>query len=175
MNELAVLGELMESPHSGYSLRKILKSTFNRSISYGALYPLLTKMETQGFIVTEADPEKPTRKISTITDKGQARFFELMKAPINNGLHSDEAYSIKLDVMQHLPLSERFNLLEEYSTAQNIIIKEAIEIKENLERKQTRDHFYASRKQDLRIRVAREKLQWIEEFKDDLTERKSDE
>jgi len=77
--------------------------------------------------------------------------------------------------MQHLQLSEQLHLLDEYSETQRATIKEANEILDNLKVKKARDHFYASRKQDLRIRVANEKLQWVAEFKGDLNKRKLDE
>ncbi|NRZ43660.1 DNA-binding PadR family transcriptional regulator [Clostridium beijerinckii] len=51
MNELFILGELMEEPQSGYDLRNALQASLgrHRKVSYGVIYPLLEKLENDGF------------------------------------------------------------------------------------------------------------------------------
>lgn len=168
MNELAILGELMESPHSGYSLRKVLHNTLNRTISYGTLYPMLSKLEEKGYITTQTDPEKTNRNISTITAAGREYFYQLMREPIANNAHSAEMYAIKLDVMQHLPLNEQLDLLVAYAQTQTDLIETANHDRAELEQKQSRDHLYASRIQDLRIKRATAALDWAAEFTEAL-------
>ena len=54
--ELVVLGELIGGPHHGYLLREILGKIFGpfRQISWGALYPLIHRLEQQGLIAPQA-------------------------------------------------------------------------------------------------------------------------
>src|SRR5258706_7725123 len=53
MYELFVLGELMDGPHHGYSLREILSRMLGpfRQISWGVLYPLIRQLEREGLIL----------------------------------------------------------------------------------------------------------------------------
>ncbi|MFT8709148.1 MAG: PadR family transcriptional regulator [Sporolactobacillus sp.] len=91
MNEiyqLFILGELMDEPHHGYLLFSTLNKIIGpmRSISWGMLYPLIHKMEKQGWI--EPAPQQQVsghpRKSYAITASGKERFFQLMARPIGN-------------------------------------------------------------------------------------------
>ncbi len=67
MNELFILGELMEGPQSGYDLHNALKVSLgrHRKISYGVIYPLLEKLEERNFLeITTID--RPDGKIKKL-------------------------------------------------------------------------------------------------------------
>jgi len=86
MNELFILGELMEEPQSGYDLRNAMQVSLghHRKISYGVIYPLLEKFENEGFLdINNIVSDGKNKKIATITEKGKKRFFELMKMPVS--------------------------------------------------------------------------------------------
>ena len=59
MNELFVLGELMESPQNGYHLRNAMQASLgkNRKVSFGVLYPLLDKLAKNGLITITVNEE----------------------------------------------------------------------------------------------------------------------
>lgn len=59
MLELAVLGLLHEAPMHGYELRKRLTGLLGafRAFSYGSLYPTLRRMQADGLIVEDVDPD----------------------------------------------------------------------------------------------------------------------
>ena len=59
MYELLILGTLMSRSMSGYKLRKILGNSLvpRREISNGVMYPLLRKLEDDGYIIQSADPD----------------------------------------------------------------------------------------------------------------------
>ncbi|WP_225354176.1 hypothetical protein [Lacticaseibacillus saniviri] len=48
-----------------------------------------------------------------------------MAEPIPKGAHTDDIYRIKLDAMQHLPLSTQLDLLNDYKLEQESIIRDA--------------------------------------------------
>jgi DNA-binding PadR family transcriptional regulator len=130
INELFILGELMEEPQSGYELRNGLQIYLgrHRKISYGVLYPLLGKLENEGLIgLTNVESNGKSKKIATITEKGKERFFELMKKPAPNGAHNADIYLIKLDVMQHLAFDEQIQLLDQFYQEQKDIIQDTQE------------------------------------------------
>lgn len=171
MNELFVLGELMEEPQSGYDLRSALQAALghHRKVSYGVIYPLLEKLEKEGFVeVTNVEKNSKNKKITTITEKGKERFFELMKMSVPDGAHNADIYLIKLDVMQHLTLEEQIQLLDQFHQEQKDIIKNTQDILKELEKENSKDHWYASKKFELRLQQANIAIQWIEKFKQEL-------
>jgi DNA-binding PadR family transcriptional regulator len=171
INELFILGELMEEPQSGYELRNGLQIYLSRhrKISYGVIYPLLEKLEKEGFLeITTAEANGKNKKIATITAKGKERFFELMKMPAPNGAHNADIYSIKLDVMQHLAFDEQIQLLDEFYQEQKEIIQDAQEALKKLAQETSKDHWYASKKFELLLKQANVAMEWVEQFKREL-------
>jgi DNA-binding PadR family transcriptional regulator len=90
--EFAVLGLLHRTPMHGYELSKqlnMLLGTF-RALSYGTLYPCLTKLYEEGLITKEGDatptdsPRPPTRSpgrskiVYRLTAEGKERFQDLL-------------------------------------------------------------------------------------------------
>lgn len=171
INELFILGELMEAPQSGYDLRNRLQIFLghHRKISYGVLYPLLEKLENEGFLeMAKVDSSGKAKKIASITEKGEEHFFELMKTPVPDGAHSADLYLIKLNVMQHLSINEQMQLLDRFYQEQKDIIQDAQNVLGKLEKKNSIDHWYASKKFQLLINQADVTMKWINEFKQEL-------
>ena len=93
MNELFILGELMNNPMHGYLLHQILNGIVGptRKISWGALYPLIHGMLADGLIEQVFSDEQSEgaprgkgkkKKIYRLTNEGRIRFFRLMEEPI---------------------------------------------------------------------------------------------
>ena len=70
--------------------------------------------------MTNVESNGKTKKIASITKKGEEYFLELMKMPVPDGAHSADLYLIKLNVMQHLSINEQTQLLEQYYQEQKI-------------------------------------------------------
>ncbi len=171
MNELFILGELMEEPQSGYDLHNAMQVSLgrHRKISYGVIYPLLEKFENQGFLeIINVESDGKNKKVATITEKGKKRFFELMKMPVPNGAHNTDIYLIKLDVMQHLALDEQIELLDQFYQEQKDIIENTQDALQKLAQEDSKDHWYASKKFGLRLQQANVAIKWIEKFKHEL-------
>ncbi|MDD3224955.1 MAG: PadR family transcriptional regulator [Clostridium sp.] len=171
MNELSILGELMEEPQSGYDLSSAMQSSLgpHRKISYGVIYPLLQKLEKEGLAkTTNANSDGKIKKITTITEKGKERFLKLMKMPVPNSAHNADIYLIKLDAMQHLTLDEQMKLLDDFYKEQKYIIEDTKNLLKILAKKKSKDHWYASKKLKLRLEQASTALEWIENFKEEL-------
>lgn len=170
MNELFVLGELMEGPQSGYQLRNLLQISLgrHRKISFGVIYPLLDKLARGGFITLTNEPSERNKKVVSITEKGKARFFEMMEQPVPDGAHNADIYLIKLDTMQHFPLDWQLELLDQFINEQNITINETKEAIEDLLVEECSDHWYAKKKLELRIQQSMVAKQWAMDFKQDL-------
>ncbi|NOW33503.1 PadR family transcriptional regulator [Clostridium beijerinckii] len=171
MNELFILGELMEEPQSGYDLRNALQASLgrHRKVSYGVIYPLLEKLENDGFLeITNVESHGKNKKMATIMEKGKERFFELMKMPIPSGAHTADIYLIKLDVMQHLTIEEQMQLLDQFDQEQREIIEDTQFALKKLAEENSKDHWYASKRFELRLQQANVAIDWIKEFKHEL-------
>ncbi|WP_315674936.1 PadR family transcriptional regulator [Clostridium sp. 19966] len=170
MNEFYILAELMEEPQNGYQLRSAMQTSLgpNRKISFGVIYPLLDKLADLGFVELIADKDAHNKKIAMITEKGKAYFFELMEKPVPKGSYRADIFSIKLDAMQHLSTERQFKLLEEFFEEQQMIIADTEKAMDHLAKKKSKDHYYALKKLDLRLRQAKEAIRWIEDFREDL-------
>src|SRR6201996_7430581 len=88
--EFAVLGLLHRAPMHGYELSKqlnLLLGTF-RALSYGTLYPCLTKLHGEGLIAKEGDAPPPDSKtgrppgrskiVYRLTAEGKERLQDLL-------------------------------------------------------------------------------------------------
>ena len=80
--ELPILGFLKEEPMHGYQLRKRLETVlgFAWQPSFGALYPMLRKLEQRGFVI-KAGAKKglgPQKQVYSLTDHGLARLRVLL-------------------------------------------------------------------------------------------------
>ncbi len=71
----AVLGLLMYAPLSGYDIRRIYADSLGNfwSESYGAIYPILKRLEEGGLATREVERQagRPDRNVYTITDLGR--------------------------------------------------------------------------------------------------------
>jgi len=91
--ELLFLGLLKDSPKHGYQIKKesvVIMSTFAGMDTDSIYYPLQS-MERRGLIAKTRVPQKrrPQRYVYRITDKGRARFKELLS---NSILKIDRPY-----------------------------------------------------------------------------------
>jgi DNA-binding PadR family transcriptional regulator len=125
--ELFVLGELMVQPLHGYLLHKIVNlilGPFHR-LSWGTLYPLIRRLEREGFITStvqkQRDSRFPTepgssRKEYMLTEAGRARFFALMLDPGDYTPDYPDLFAMKFTKFGYLTPAERLTVLEHYRT-----------------------------------------------------------
>lgn len=124
LNELFILGELMNNPMHGYLLHQILNAIVGptRKISWGALYPLIHSMLADGLIeqVPEEQPEGARRgkgkkkKIYKLTDEGKIRFFRLMEEPIPYSPDYELHFYMKLKNFGLVSEEVQFLILHQY-------------------------------------------------------------
>jgi DNA-binding PadR family transcriptional regulator len=136
VNELAILGLLMEQPLHGYELKKRLGSLLGSraSLSFGSLYPALGRLERNGLVTAvEADPVRASvpmtgslggevaayharaarqtrtrrnRKVYAITAAGEARMLELLRVPAPE----DRDFLVQVAFCRLLTTDERVEL-----------------------------------------------------------------
>jgi DNA-binding PadR family transcriptional regulator len=119
MYELFVLGELLDQPLHGYLLREIVNLAIGpvRQMSWGGLYPLVRRLETEGLIEQAKDARHSgarERKVYRITPAGQERFLFLMLKPEEYSLDYPDLFNIKLTNFDHLSINQRLDVLRHY-------------------------------------------------------------
>lgn len=142
MLELAILGLLKEVPLHGYELKKRLNDSLGHlwGVSYGSLYPALSRLEKLGAIEAVDPPpaagatipatgsisgeaaaarlRRPprksgrTRKAYRIASRGQAMFSELLRADPGPGPDEDRTFALQLAFCRYLEPPARVELLQ---------------------------------------------------------------
>jgi PadR family transcriptional regulator AphA len=83
--KFAVLGLLAYAPLSGYDIRRIYAQSLGNfwSESYGAIYPILKRLEAEGLATREVERQagKPDRNVYTITDLGRDELHRWLALP----------------------------------------------------------------------------------------------
>ncbi|HEY9671831.1 MAG TPA: PadR family transcriptional regulator [Waterburya sp.] len=163
MLELATLGLLHREPLHGYRLKQQLELFMSSSISvnYGAIYPLLKRLEERGFIVTLANDQTeagPSRKTYSITVKGRQRWYEkMMEHPHESWVNSRSRFFIKYFFFSYLEPTERIKLLEHRLRVSQLRL-ETVEI----EHQPTTDPYQKAVWQQC-LAVLRSELEWLRE------------
>ena len=118
MLEMAILGLLHEAPMHGYELRKRLTGLLGafRAFSYGSLYPTLRRLQADGLISEDADPEgtgtrRRARRVYHLTVEGKERFTELL-ADTGPQTFTDDGFGVHLAFFSRTPAEVRLRILE---------------------------------------------------------------
>ncbi|MGO8948199.1 MAG: PadR family transcriptional regulator [Ktedonobacterales bacterium] len=170
MYEVYVLGELMEEPMHGYLLPQILSSIIGpyRKMSWGALYPLVHRLEEDGLIEPVDREDKlgtRQRKAYAITEAGRARFRELMAERGEYGADYRDLFTIKLSKFSHVDRLTQLDILRHYRGYVE-------ELREYLEARlrgvATQPYISASERPSIlralnhRVNLMRADMQWVE-------------
>lgn len=94
-----ILGLLLESPMSGYDVKKWTEASiaYFWDLSYGQIYPTLKKMENEGLVSMEIDDDGdgPRKKVYSITTEGRKFFCNWMKdAPADDRYKSENTLKL---------------------------------------------------------------------------------
>ena len=102
----------------GYELRKRLTGLLGafRAFSYGSLYPTLRRMQADGLITEEADPDgtgtkRRARRVYQLTVPGKERFAELV-ADTGPQTYTDDGFGVHLAFFSRTPADARMRILE---------------------------------------------------------------
>ena len=118
MLKLAVLGLLQREPLNGYRLKQQLEMFMSCSIcvNYGAIYPLLKRMEEKGQVMLCAEQVQETGscgKVYQITPLGKNTWYnEMLAYPHESWVNARSRFLIKFFFFSHLLPEERVQLIE---------------------------------------------------------------
>ncbi len=113
MLELSALGLLKTQPLHGYLLKKRLELFMGScmTVNYGAIYPLLKRLEEQGYILA-LDSTEGNKKIFQITPQGGDRWRQkMLEEPQESWVKSRARFLIKFFFFSELLPKERILLI----------------------------------------------------------------
>ncbi len=121
MYELIILALLRYHNFHGYLIAKIINDIVGpyARFSNGRLYPLLAKLEKEGFIsFTEESSQNlsNTRPVQNyrITERGIERFYQLMMDVSSNPGDYQRIFNFKAGMLDLISFSDRMKLIEHY-------------------------------------------------------------
>ncbi|WP_420111078.1 PadR family transcriptional regulator [Pseudactinotalea sp.] len=118
--ELAILGQLQDSPLHGYELRKRLNATLGavRALSYGSLYPALKSLTAAGHIEPVDTAELPhalagkrTRIVYQLTADGKERLATTLGST-GPDAWEDEHFDVRFSLFDEVQPEVRLRILE---------------------------------------------------------------
>lgn len=125
--ELFVLGELMVQPMYGYWLHEVVNHVLGpfHQLSWGTLYPLIRRLEQEGFATSETEQkhglfqhgtrtQAQARRVYRITEAGRERFLALMLDPGEYCNAYPDLFAIKLTRFGFLTPEQRLIVLHQY-------------------------------------------------------------
>ena len=105
--EHALLGFLNRQPTHGYEIHRRLSEAEGLGLVWrvkqNQLYALLSKLERQGFVTTQLEPQenRPPRKVFHLTQAGQDAFLKWVQSPVKHGR------KLRLDFLAKLYFAQR--------------------------------------------------------------------
>jgi len=118
MLELSALGLLQQEPLHGYRLKQRLELFLSScmSVNYGAIYPLLKRLEERGqvqVLLEESGDGGASRRIYAVTAAGRARWREkMLEHPQESWVKSRARFLVKYFFFGSLEPGERVQLIE---------------------------------------------------------------
>src|SRR5579872_2861060 len=116
---LHLLGLLLAGPKSGYDLHRILRAHGDlfADLKKANVYYLLDRLAGEGYLTVEAEPggrgPRRERLIYSITDRGRARFEELLREVLRGPEPSFSSVGAAVIFLDRVPRDEALKLLEE--------------------------------------------------------------
>ncbi len=173
MYELIILSLLMCGPLHGYLIARITNDIIGpwAKVSNGTLYPLLAKLEKNGYITIvpgENEAQKGERIARTfeITDDGRIRFHQLMMDTSSNPGEYQKFFAMKVPYLYLLSPEERLHLLDHYiNYCQTHILYSRSESRETYEHTQGQEYMPPERLEGIMDVFQRIIEQWQGELK----------
>jgi PadR family transcriptional regulator PadR len=88
--QVHILRLIQAQPKWGYRIKKDVETKFELKLRHGALYPLLNRLEGDGFVTSQEQRQgRRTRKVYAITEKGN-EYLETYRGIIKEQLNNED-------------------------------------------------------------------------------------
>jgi DNA-binding PadR family transcriptional regulator len=120
---LLVLGLLQGGPKTGYDLHRIVRAhgEFYADLKKANLYYLLERLTAEGCLAVQAEGgargPRRERLVYSLTERGQERFFELLRVVLQEYTPIHSGVEIAILFLARVPAAEAINLLNQRRAA----------------------------------------------------------
>lgn len=169
MYELFILSKLLHRPMHGYLIQSVINFAVGptRSVSWGTIYPLIKRLEENGYILAvDADDDDPRgKKQYRTTDAGRDRFLQLMNETGEHNGTTADLFRIKVGCFGHVSKDVRIRVMNDYRRQMTEVLSHSgsmmkrLEVESGLPLDEKR---YASLALDHQMAVAESELLWVE-------------
>ncbi|BAU28065.1 PadR family transcriptional regulator [Aneurinibacillus soli] len=129
---LLLLGLLKVQSQHGYQINEFIERNLSRitDMKKATAYATLNRLHQDGYISvrTEQEENRPPRKVYSITEKGEMRFWELLRTSLAEVGQMTLPGDIGLMFLDHLPHEEALS----YLRARLLKLEEQIEMYANI-------------------------------------------
>jgi DNA-binding PadR family transcriptional regulator len=119
MYDFIVLGTLGMSPMHGYRIARVIADVVGpfEAVSWGTLYPVLRRLQTQGFIEIQDAPEGEgrARTVYAITDRGREALHAMLMDTEHRHGRYEKLFGHKVSLFPLLTPEERLYLCNHYA------------------------------------------------------------
>lgn len=160
--ELLLLGLLQSGHNTGYELHRIVaaRGDLYTDLKRGNIYYLLERLAERGLLTVTAEPgargPRRERLIYTLTDRGRARFYDLLRDVVRTFELAHTGVEVGVAYLPYLAPDEAIALLEERRQA--VLARRALSEREG----HGIDHLYVELAQDHLRTLMDAELAWIE-------------
>lgn len=133
LTKLAILGILLEKPMHGYELKQYFETRMPVfwMINYGSIYPMLKKLEKEGFVSGKKELSGVMGKIVyKITEDGRREFRKILKERIKKETFVRDEFTLHLFFLDFLDKIEINDLLLQRKERNEKLLMHLIERKE---------------------------------------------
>lgn len=140
-SQYAVLGMLSLGPQSGYGLKKLIERSIAHfwSESFGQIYPILRRLETDGLAVrrTGGAGGPRDRQVYAITKKGLDELGRWLVLPARpDGFRSE--LLLKLFLGGRIPLDDTIRQVQQFKAGQAKLLRTYADVERRLRRERAR-------------------------------------
>jgi DNA-binding PadR family transcriptional regulator len=119
MYDFIVLGNLARGPMHGYLIARVTADMVGpfETVSWGTLYPVLKKLQSEGLIEVNQEPEGDgrSRTVYAITDSGRDALHEMLMNTERHHGRYDRLFAHKVALFPLLTSDERLYLCNHYA------------------------------------------------------------
>ena len=153
----------------GYLIQTILNFAFgpSRRVSWGTLYPLIKRLEENGFIaaIDVGDDDPRGKKQYRTTEAGRTRFLELMNDPGENNAGAADLFRIKVGCFGHVDREIRLRVMTDYRGRLTEVLSHSASMVRRLEAESSlplNERRFALLSLDHQKAVAQTEILWVE-------------
>lgn len=172
--DLAILGLIVEKPRYGYEIDQVIEARNMRDwteIGFSSIYHILNRLEKNGYLTARLEAPQgrgPARKVYEITEDGRAAWYQATLDALSNPVKNERPFYLGMAGLSAVPKEEALQALDRYSRQlrenRELVYARRMEVRDD------NDFFFVDAMFDYGLELLDVEINWIETFKQRLTD-----